>query len=160
MPYERPTTSHAALSRMRLKQSQLEKIPLALSFGMLKVGQLMGEEFAKRSRDSPYEPYPTNEGLPRQFGVLVYVNNVKVQGWSRRGDQPRKPRAARETTKALSAVGLIGAGWPARINETGTVHMSAHPAFTPARDAIAPKAAKIIQTFTLPKIGTRKGGRF
>jgi hypothetical protein len=159
MPPERPTTSNAARSRMRLKQSRLEQIPLAVSFGLLKVGQVMGEEYAKRSRDSPYEPYPINEGLPRQFGVLVYVNNQKVQGWSRRGDQPKKPKAARSITKRLSAVCLIGVGWPARINETGTIHMSAHPAFAPARDAVAPHAAQIVQTFTKPKIGTRKGGR-
>lgn len=158
MPFDRPTTSNASRSRMRLKQSQLEKIPLAVSFGMIKVAEVMGEEYAKRSRDSPLEPYPIDEGLPRQFGALVYVNNQKVQGWSRRGDQPKKPRAARAITKTLSAVGLIGVGWPARINETGTIHMSAHPAFVPARDAIAPKAARIIQTFTLPRIGTRKGG--
>jgi hypothetical protein len=143
---------------MRLKQSRLKLIPLAVSFGTLKVGQVMAEEYARRSRDSPLEPYPINEGLPRQFGVLVYVDNQKVQGWSRRGDQPKKPRAARETTKALSVVTLIGAGWPARINETGTIHMSAHPAFTPARDAVIPHAAKIVQTYTRPKIGTRKGG--
>ena len=159
MATERPTTSNAARSRMRLKQSRLEQIPLAISFGMLKVGQVIAEEYAERSRDSPLEPYPINEGLPRQVGVLVYVNNEKVQGWSRRGDQPKKPRASRETTKALSVVGLVGVGWPGRINETGTVHMSAHPAFVPARNAVAPHVAQIIQTFTKPRIGTRKGGR-
>jgi hypothetical protein len=144
---------------MILKQSRLEQIPLAVSFGLLKVGQVVAEEFAKRAADSPYEPYPINEGLPRQVGVLVYVNNEKIHGWSRRGDQPKKPRSARETSKALSAVGYVGVGWPGRINETGTIHMNAHPAFTPARDAVAPKAAAIIATFTKPKIGTRKGGR-
>lgn len=159
MAYERPTTSNAASSRMRLKRSRLEKIPLAVSFGTLKVGQLIAEEYAKRSADSPLEPYPIFEGLPRQVGVLVYVNNEKVQGWSRRGDQPKKPRAARQITKDLSVVTLVGVGWPGRINETGTVNMPAHPAFVPARDAVAPYAARIVATFTKPKIGTRKGGR-
>lgn len=159
MPYERPTTSRAATSRMRLKQSRLKQIPLAVSGGIFQAGKVIAEEFAKRAADSPLEPYPINEGLPRQVGVLVYVANEKTHGWSRRGDQPKKPRAARETTKALSVVGLVGVGWPGRINETGTIHMNPHPAFVPARDAVAPHVAQIVATFTKPKIGTRKGGR-
>lgn len=152
---ERPSTSNAARSRMRLKQSRLKLIPLAVAVGTAEVGRAIAEEFAKRSRDSPLDPYPINEGLPRQVGVLVYVGNQKVFGWSRRGDQPKKPRAARPVTKELSVVTLVGCGWPARINETGTVNMSAHPAFTPARDAVAPDAAEIVAKFTKPLIGTR-----
>ena len=151
-----PTTSNAQLSRMRLKQSRLEQIPLAVSHGIFQLGQVIAEEFARRAADSPYQPYPIHEGLPRQVGVLVYVDNQKVHGWSRRGDQPKKPRAAREFTKELSVLGLVGVGWPGRINETGTIHMRAHPAFTPARDAVAPQAAKIVADVTGPIIGWRR----
>lgn len=137
---------------MRLNQKQLDKIPLAIAKGTFQVGVTIAEEFARRAADSPYQPYPINEGLPRQVGVLVYVDNKKILGWSRRGDQPKKPRAAREATKEMSVVTLVGVGWPGRINETGTIHMGAHPAFTPARDAVAPHAGRIIQAVTKPII--------
>ena len=156
-PLVAPTTSGAAHSRMRLKQSRLKLIPLAVAQGTFQVGVAIANEFAKRAADSPYEPYPINEGLPRQVGVLVYVANQKVHGWSRRGDQPKKPRAARDTTKALSVVTLVGVGWPGRINETGTVNMPAHPAFVPARDTVVPHAARIVSTYTKPLIGSRDG---
>lgn len=141
---------------MRLKQSRLKEIPLAVSFGLLEVGKAIAEEYAKRSADSPLEPYPLHEGLPRQVGVLVYVANEKVHGWSRRGDQPRKPKAARATTKALSTVALVGVGFPGRLNEHGTINMPAHPAFVPARDRVAPHAARIVATYTKPIIGSRR----
>lgn len=151
MATPRPTTSRGAHSRMRLNQSRLKEIPLAVAAGTFQVGQAIAEEFAKRSADSPREPYPIHEGLPRQVGVLVYVANTKIYGWSRRGDQPKKPRAAREATKALSVVTLVGVGFPARFVETE------HPAFTPARDAVLPHAARIIQAVAGPIIGRRPG---
>src|SRR5690348_11806599 len=99
---------------MRLKQSRLEQIPRFVSFGMLEVGKAVAEEFARRAADSPFEPYPIHEGLPRQVGVLVYVANQKIQGWSRRGDQPIKPRKARQVTRnaKMSVVTLVGVGFP------------------------------------------------
>lgn len=148
----RPTTTKAQGSRLRLKQSRLREIPLAVSHGMLEVGKAIAEEYAKRSADSPLDPYPINEGLPRQVGVLVYVANQKVQGWSRRGDQPTKPRGARVATKELDCVALVGVGFPGRLNEYGTIDTPAHPAFVPARDRVAPNAARIVATYTKPII--------
>ena len=43
------SSSNAQLSRMRLKQSRLKQIPLAVSFGLLETGKTIGEEFAKRA---------------------------------------------------------------------------------------------------------------
>lgn len=156
MPPQLPRTSNAAYSRMRLNQSRLKQIPLAVAKGMEQFGIAIAEDFAKRAADSPFEPYPIHEGLPRQVGVLVYVDNKKVFGWSRRGDQPKKPKAAREATKALSVVMLVGVGFPGRFAEYGTIHSRPHPAFTPARDAVAPHGARIVAAVTKPIIGTRR----
>ncbi len=151
------TTSNASLSRMRLKQSRLKQIPLMVSFGMFEVGKAVAEEFAKRAADSPLEPYPIYEGLPRQVGVLVYVSNQKIHGWSRRGDQPRKPRKARSPTRdnPMSVVTFVGVGFPGRFAEHGTLHSKAHPAFTPARDATIPRMGRIIVNEVEPRIGRR-----
>ena len=63
--------------------------------------------------------------------MLAYIGNLKVFGWSLRGDQPKKPRAARLVTKQHSVVVLGGFGFPARFVERGTQRTPAQPFFAP-----------------------------
>jgi len=148
----RLTTSKGAYSRMTLNQSKLDAVVLAVADGVFEAGRTIIERFSELAADSPFDPYPEGEGLPKQGGVLVYVENKKTHGWSMRGDQPVKPRAARVATKEHSVVAVIGVGYPGRFNEAGTVNMPAHPALTPARDQVAPHIVDIIGQVAGPKI--------
>lgn len=149
------TTSHAAYSRMELNQSRLDQVTLAVADGLFEAGKAIVELASSRAPDSPYDPYPAGEGLPKQGGVLVYVGNKKTHGWSIRGDQPKKPKAVRGTTKAHSVVAVVGFGFPARFSEAGTIHEPARPWFTPAANEVAPKVAGIVGEVTRPRLPAR-----
>lgn len=123
-------------AKVRLRKAALDDVTFIVADGMFEAGKVIAERAGANSADSPYEPYPTGEGLPKQWGVLTYVGNQKVDGWSIRGAQPVKPRALRLITKAHSVVTAVGGGFPARFNEAGTIKMPPHPALAPARDAV------------------------
>lgn len=137
-------TSKGALYRLELKRDKLDLVVRKVADGFFAAGQHIVERASAIAPDSPYDPYPTGEGLPKQGGVLVFVEDEKVNGWSIRGDQPKKPRAVRGSTKEHSIVCVIGFGFPARFNELGTLKMPANPFLAPVRDNVGPTGVVVI----------------
>lgn len=129
-------TVRGVSSKVRLRKDALDDVTFIVADGMFQAGKVIIGRAAASAPDSPYEPYPTGEGLPKQGGVLAYVGNQKVDGWSIRGPQPVKPRALRAVSKAHSIVVACGFGFPARFAEGGTIRTPAHPFLAPARDAV------------------------
>jgi hypothetical protein len=138
-------------ARVVLNRSKLDAAVLAVADGFLEVGRTIVELAGENAPDSPYDPYPIGEGLPKQGGVLVMVNGQKTAGWSQRGTQPKKPRAVRGMKQGVVAV--VGFGFPARFAEMGTVRTPAKPFFAPARDQVKPHIPDIVGEISRPKIG-------
>ena len=143
-------------AKVKLRKQALDDVTFIVADGLHEAGKAIIERASAGAPDSPYEPYPTGEGLPKQGGVLTYVGNQKVDGWSLRGVQPVKPRAARTTTKAHSVVTLAGFGFPARYAEGGTIHQPAQPFLAPARDEVAPQVPEIVGSVTRPRLATSR----
>jgi HK97 gp10 family phage protein len=136
-------------SKVVLNRSRLDQVTLAVADGLFAVGKQIID--TARPADSPYEPFPTGEGLPLQGGVLAYVNGKKVAGYGLDGRQPRAPRAAR-VSRGRGVEVIVGWGFPARFNEFGTVKMAAQPFFTPAELAVLPQTNAILAEVTGPKL--------
>jgi len=144
-----------ASARVVLNRSRLTDVGLAIADGVAELGRTIVEVAAEQAPDSPYDPYPTGEGLPKQGGVLVYVGGEKVHGWSQRGGQPGKPRALRAKVRGSSVLMVAGFGFPGRFAELGTIDTPAQPFLSPASAEVLPHAADIIGTISRPKIGGR-----
>jgi hypothetical protein len=112
----------------------MDQARLAVADGIFEVGKAVIENA------DPPDASPYGEGLPQQGGVLAYIDGKKVNGWSLQGNQPKPPRAAR-ISRTRGTVILVGWGFPARFNETGTVEMAAQPFFTPSADEIVTPAS-------------------
>lgn len=151
------STSHRAHARMVLNQRKFNEVTQAVAAGLFNAARAVEEVAHRRAPDNPKPtkafPYGAGEGLPKQGGVLVYVGNKKTHGWSRRGDQPKKPKAARPITKAHSVTALVGFGFPARFNELGTKRMRARPFLSPSREAVAPSIGRLVGDVSRPLIG-------
>lgn len=146
-------TSSRTLSRLRLEQSRLDDVTFIVADGLFEAARVIVEKAAAQAPDSPFEPYPEGEGLPKQGGVLVYAGNKKTHGWSIRGDQPAKPRAVRASTKEHSVVAVLGFGFPGRFAEGGTVNHAAQPFLAPARDSVGVEGvANIVGEVTRPRL--------
>lgn len=140
-------------SRVRLRKESLQDVVYIVADGLQEAGRAIEEIASAHAPDSPYDPYPAGEGLPKQGGVLTYVGNEKVDGWSRRGPQPAKPRAARATTASHSVATIVGFGFPGRFAEAGTVNAPGQPFLTPARDAVGVQGvANIVGDVTRPRL--------
>jgi hypothetical protein len=124
--------------------------------GLFEAGRVIVEYAAAEAPDSPLDPYPLGEGLPKQGGVLAYVGNDKVNGWSLRGKQPNKPRAARPLMKQHSVTVLAGFGHPARFAEVGTNDTPAQPFLSPTRDRLASRVPNIVGDVTRPQINRKR----
>lgn len=136
-----------------LRRNALPSVVRIIADGMTEVSRIIVEQASADAPDSPLDPYPLGEGLPKQGGLLTYVGKDKVDGWSIRGPQPVKPRAVRPLLDPLSVTTIAGFGFPARLAEIGTVDTPSQPFLRPAFDRIAPAAPKIIGAITRPKIG-------
>lgn len=136
-------------AKVILNRSAVHNVMLAIADGLEEVGRTIIETAAENAPDSPYDPYPAGEGLPKQGGVLTYVNGQKVGGWSTLGTQPRKPRAA-NVKRGITAV--VGFGFPGRFAEFGTVRTAAHPFLGPARDSVLPHMAQIMASVVKPRL--------
>jgi hypothetical protein len=147
--------ARAPSKRVMLNRAALGEVALIVADGLLEAGRTIIEVAAENAPDSPYDPYPTGEGLPKQGGVLVYAGSQKTAGWSQRGNQPAKPRAVRGTAKEHSVVAVIGFGFPARFAERGTINHPGKPFLTPARDRVAPHIPDIVGQVTRPRLGGR-----
>jgi hypothetical protein len=144
-------------AKVRLRHDRLDELTRMIADGATEAGKAIVEIASANAPDSPYEPYPTGEGLPRQGGVLTYVNGDKVDGWSIRGPQPAKPRAAKLIVKAHSVTTLIGFGFPGRSAEGGTLRQPARPFLAPARDQVGAEGiANIIGAVVRPQLGRAK----
>lgn len=140
-------------AKVKLNKAALDEITRFVADGLFEAGKEIITRAAANAPDSPYEPFPEGEGLPKQGGVLAYVGNQKVDGWSLRGVQPKKPRSARTGTKEHSVVVLAGFGFPGRFAEGGTLKTPAHPFLTPARDAVGVEGVvSIVGDVAGPKI--------
>jgi hypothetical protein len=118
-------------ARVVLHRGTLDAISLGIADGLFDMAKAVVEAAAPGMADSPYDPFPTGEGLPKQGGALAYVRGGKVAGWSHRGGQPKKPRSVRAASRG-SVLVVGGYGFPARLNEFGSLHNPASPALTPA----------------------------
>lgn len=141
---------------MALNQSRLDDVTLAVADGLFEAGRTIVELASEVAPDSPYEPYPLGEGLPKQGGVLVYVGNKKTHGFSLRGDQPKKPKAVREVTKRHSVVAVIGFGFPARFNEAGTIRQPGRPFLTPTVNKVAPHIPDLVGEVVRPQLAAAR----
>lgn len=139
--------------RVVLRREKLSEATRIVADGLVEAGKVIVENASAVAPDSPLDPYPIGEGLVKQGGVLAYVGNDKVDGWSIRGPQPAKPRAARPITKRHSVSVFVGFGFPARLVETGTVDTVAQPFLTPTRDRLASAIPRIVGDVTRPRIG-------
>lgn len=136
-------------SKVVLNRSKLDQVTLAVADGLFAVGKAIVD--AAHPADSPYEPFPAGEGLPRQGGVLAYVNGKKVAGYGLDGKQPRAPRAA-HVSRGRGVEVIVGWGFPARFNEFGTIRMPAHPFLTPARNQVLPQTNAILADVAGPEL--------
>jgi hypothetical protein len=142
--------------RVRLNRGALDKVTLAVSDGLFELAKQVVTEAGATAPDSPLDPFPTGEGLPKQGGVLGFVNGQKVNGWSLRGTQPAKPRSMRATVKSGVTV-VAGFGHPARFVERGTIRTPAQPFFQPTADRlITPENARaVLEPLVASKLGRR-----
>jgi hypothetical protein len=139
---------------MVFNRAALDEVTLAIADGLFAIG--MDALETANPPDSPYDPYPLGEGLPKQGGVLGYVNGKKVNGFGLDGRQPRAPRAAK-VSRSKGAIAIVGWGFPARFNEFGTVKMAAQPFFTPATVAAQGRGLATLKQVAGPKLP--KAGR-
>lgn len=146
-------TSPRQLALMQLNLAKFDEVTRAIGDGVFEALKGIIERAGANAPDSPYDPYPEGEGLPKQGGVLVYIGNKKTHGWSIRGDQPKKPRSARLATKQHSVVGLAGFGFPGRFAERGTIRTPAQPFLEPEFDRSTPAVPRDIAAVAKPKIG-------
>lgn len=143
-------------SKIAFNRAAMAEVDLAVADGLFEVGKAFIETASGRAPDSPFEPYPTGEGLPKQGGVLAYVDGKKVAGWSGTGKQPKAPRAAR-VSRRMGVVVIAGFGFPARFNEVGTVKHAAQPFVTPSADEIITpsNSVAILAPIVSGKLGRR-----
>lgn len=119
---------------VRLRREALSEVTRVVADGMFEAARSIILDAAAIAPDSPFDPYPLGEGLPKQGGVLAYVGGQKVNGWSIRGPQPAKPRAVRVLAKEHAVTVVAGFGFPGRLAETGSVDTPAQPFLTPTKD--------------------------
>jgi hypothetical protein len=103
-------TTKGQKSRLVLNQKKFTELDRVFADGIFALAKEIIVTAAPLAPDSPLEPYPTGEGLPKQGGVLVYLANLKTHGWSLRGDQPVKPSRSsasdirRDSTRAARSI--------------------------------------------------------
>lgn len=114
---------------VKLNKAALNDVTYAVADGAMEALRVIVEIASSEAPDSPYDPYPTGEGLPKQGGVLVYVGGKKVDGWSLRGVQPKKPKSIRQAVKEHSVLAIAGFGFPGRFAHEGTIRHPGDPFF-------------------------------
>jgi hypothetical protein len=134
--------------RVVLNRQALTQVGLAVAEGMAAVGREILD--VAEPPDSPFEPYPLGEGLPKQGGLLAYFEGKKIDGYGQDGKQPKKPRAA-DVKRGVTVV--VGWGFPARFNEFGTVDTPAQPFASPAVERVTPRAVEIMRPVVAAKLG-------
>jgi hypothetical protein len=142
-------------ARVKLNRAALDQVFLGLSDGLFEVGKAIVVEAGTHAPDSPYDPFPTGEGLPKNGGVIGYAAGGKVNSWSIRGESVRKPRGLGTEVRTGDSVVAAGFGFPGRFAELGTIHEHARPFLTPAAARIVGSGAGVILSKQMQaKIGT------
>jgi hypothetical protein len=139
-------------AKVKMRRGRLSDATKIVGEGLFEAGRVIVEQASAVAPDSPLDPYPLGEGLPKQGGVLAYVGDEKVDGYSIRGPQPAKPRAARVLTNNHSVSVLVLWGFPARFVEGGTVNHGPQPFLAPTRDRLAHTIPKIVGDVTRPRL--------
>jgi hypothetical protein len=129
-------------ARVVLNRAAVDQVMLGSIDGLFELTVTIIEDAATRAPDSPYDPYPTGEGLPKQGAALAYAKGGKVAGWSQRGKQPSKPRAVKPKDNGFVVIG--GFGFPAHLAEGGTIRQPAQPFLTPTLMDHLPEAGPAI----------------
>lgn len=135
-------------ARVVLNRAALDGVHQALAEGV--------EEIARTVIETTHAPddTPFGVGLVKAGGWAVYSGSKKVGGGSLDGTQPRKPRALK--TGFAPITGVAGFGFPARFQETGTVHQPARPFFMPAVLKVKGIAADIMRDTVGPKLKAKR----
>lgn len=118
-------------AKVVLARRQFDELTIGVADALADWAKSVITEAAGNAPDSPYDPYPLGEGLPKQGGVLAYVSGLKVFGWSLRGVQPKKPRAMRVPAKEHAIAVAGGFGFPARLAEAGSIRQPGQPFLAP-----------------------------
>ncbi len=133
-------------AKVVLHRSTIDAVILGGLDGLFELAKAIIVDAGQHAPDSPAEPYPTGEGLPRQGGVLAYAKGAKVAGWSLRGLQPKRARAFRVDSRAGGFVIYGGFGSHiAHFAELGTIKERARPFLTPALLRDLPQAEKFLK---------------
>jgi hypothetical protein len=140
-------------TRVVLNRAALTEVGLALADGFMEVGKTIVEVAAGDAPDSPYDPFPAGEGLPKQGGVLVYVEGAKVDGWSTRGVQPKIDRRTTDRRGTIAAV--IGFGFPGRLAHAGTLKHRGDPFLLRAMNSVLPHIVNIMKPFVSRRLGSK-----
>jgi hypothetical protein len=121
----------AASRRVVLNQRALSAMSAALADGLGDWAQdVLGAT-------KPPDATPFGEGLVTTGGYGVWAAGRKVGGGA------DKPRQARLNRTGITMI--MGWGFPARFQETGTIHQPARPFFTPVIMAKIPELAGFMQ---------------
>lgn len=135
-------------SRVVLNRSKLSELRLAIADGVLEIARTIVDEA------NPPDETPYGQGLVDRGGWAVWVDGKKVAGGSLDGTQPKKPRALK--LDADQVVGIAGFGFPAQLQETGSVHQPARPFLWPAAVRVKAIAADIMRDIVGGRLrGTR-----
>lgn len=138
--------------RVVLHRAAIDQVILGAIDGLFDLTKSIVEGAGARAPDSPFDPYPLGEGLPKQGAALAYAKGAKVAGWSMRGKQPSKPRAVRPKDNGFVIVG--GFGFPGHLQEAGTVNHAAQPFLTPELMERLPEAGPAIARGVQNRIAT------
>jgi hypothetical protein len=135
-------------ARVVLNRAALDQVHLALADGVEEIARTIVETAG------PPDATPFGLGLVNSGGWAVYDGKKKLSGGSLDGSQPKKPRAFR--AEATGITGIAGFGFPARFQETGTVHQPARPFLLPAAIRVKGIAAAIMRDVVGPHLAGRR----
>jgi len=136
-------------ARVVLNRAAMRAVQVAIADGLFEVARTIVDVA------DPPDATPFGVGLVTQGGVLAYIGDKKVGGWSQRGTQPKKPRAVKVRGRG-EIMAVAGFGFPGRFQETGTVHHAAQPFLTPAANRTVDHAAEIMAPIVAAEL--RKAG--
>ena len=137
-------------TRVVLNRKAVDGVELALADGVHEVAKEI-VEVANVPDAAPY-----GEGLIVHGGTLLYKGNQKLDGWSKDGRQPKKPRRFR-TPASGGVVAIAGFSFPGRFLEFGTSKMAAQPFLAPARDQVRPRIGSIVKQASAYRIKRIRG---
>lgn len=107
----------AKASRVELNRAAMGEVLTAAGDGLLELADAMLENV------SPPDQPPYGKGLIKHGGTAVWVLGKKT------GGNGSKPRALRLDKAGITAI--VGYGFPARLNEMGSIHQPGRPFLTP-----------------------------